>query len=343
MKSTTPLRFASALLAALAVGGVANAQSQSPYVETTSLTFLWNMVRTTIGSTTIPAGVSPGTGLDPSLYNPDLPISTDTGGHSLMTEGQPTPIGAQPFFIEQISQALIRARVTQDGSGNRGTALITRKEQLPARWQLLAVREAPKTVEEIATNPYKIYLSVLDRTDNNAPRDPLAVDSYSAEIAPDIIGDIWPTGMTLTLGQWAASGTVKETQPQDYVTVASGKVTTAFTINYGSLFYEDPRHNAQDNPGIHQYHLKRHAWNMFASGHIVYNIRSVPSPSGGAFMASNVSLTGTGGFHYIGTTVEIENEAIKRIVINSNRAGLAPLTIKMSNIQYQDRRLFPGF
>lgn len=346
----------------------AQAETESPYLETVSLTFLWNLVDTGISRATLPAGVSPGTGLDPSLYDPSKPLTTETGSLIL---GEANGAN-QDFFTSQIAQALIRSKTYLSAEYDEGTGMINYVEQgvrapyiphkdaLAVDFQLLAIREAPRTIEEFATKPYQIYLSVIDRTSGWWPivlnENSIPVDPYGPEYAPDIQGDLINTGMTLELGQWSASGTLLEqlssSDENAVLTGASGKITVAFRLNYGAAYYEDPRHNAEDDAEIHEYHLKRHLWDMSASGHLVFNLASVSSPSGqtssgepvlgGGVKVTAASLTGTGWYVNTNSTVEIDKEAIKRIVFSST-AGLAPVRIVMNNFQYQNRNQFAYF
>lgn len=350
-----------ALLSAVLPAPSAHAQSTpppSPYLEVVSLTFLWNTVDTYITRTTVPAGTSPGTGLDPTLYDPTKPISVETGSLGVLnTDGI-----NQDVLVRHLSQALIRSKfplTLEYGEGPVPTEIeqgerlpyIYRKEALGADFQILAVREAPRTIAEFATKPYTIYLSAIDRTSGywSLPQiSSIPVDPYGYERAPDIQGDLISTGLTLELGQWSASGTIAEklsSSSEDAVlTGASGKITVAFKLKYGAAFYDDPRHNAKDDAEIHEYHLKRHLWNIEGSGHLVFNLGSVNSPSsatipGGVAKITGASLTGTGWFDLTSTTVEIKDEAIYRIFY-SGADGLAPVRIVMNNFQYQNRNMF---
>jgi hypothetical protein len=421
MKSLPPLRLASALFAATGALGVAQAQPR-PYVETTSLTFLWNFVHTGVSTVTQAPGALPGPNLDPRIYNPTEPISTDTSAAQIYRFGN----GTHDFLMERIIQAYTRNRgfnlnedyfirdvdhnrdgeiadVDTDGNGvlenidrnddgiianidRNGDGIIFNndlnddgvisedeieveaeleveslreallgKASAPRNWQLVAVREVPRTVQELATNPYTIYLTIIDRVAYGAPIVLTKIDEYGPEETPDLpeITEIINTGITFTLGQWAASGTVREKYTGPYVTDASGKVTTAFNFKLGALFYDDPRYLAANNAKPHQYHLKRHVWELFANGHIIYNLRRIQGPIGvnldGAFYATNVDMTGTGWFshEFLNCTAKEEpagNYFIDEVLPSSYAySGLAPLRVKMGNIQYQNRNMFPDF
>lgn len=361
MKSSTCSLLATALLAALGATGVAQAQTPPPYVETTSLTFIWNFSDTFI-STTTQAISDVGTGqLDPELLTGDDPISTDTG----VAEAY-SPTGNQTFFIQRILQALIRnkgfdlngddfIRDEEDEEPEVVRAAQIDRAALPLNWQLIAVREVPRTVAELATNPYKLYISVIDRVRGSGN---IPVDELSAEEPPDRFDESLPlgfrlinTGMTLTLGQWAATGVTTESYTDDIVTAATGKVTTAFRLDFGAVYYDDPRHSRADNPppALNTYHLKRNVWSMSATGHLTYNIRSIPAaaaahssdlPLAGSFVATNVNMTGTGQF--IHAYRELDDKFVEKDNFFTF-AGLAPLKVKMGNIQYQNRNLFPDF
>jgi hypothetical protein len=106
MKSPSFFRPIAALVTLLGAAGAGHAQSTpSPYVETTSLTFLWNMVSTTTSTSTLPPGASPGPILDPLTYDPSQPISTDISRGSVYRDG-----GTQTFFLDRIKQALVRSK-----------------------------------------------------------------------------------------------------------------------------------------------------------------------------------------------------------------------------------------
>lgn len=366
MKSSSLFKIVSAL--ALGVGATGSLKAQSsppPYVETTSLTFEWNFLLSYLSTVTQPAGAPPPADLDPSSYDPTEPISTDTSVIRTYDKG----IGTQDFFIDRMVQALTRDKLA-DLDFDIDTPSVAReasifKPRIGAPWQIVAVREVPKTVEEMATNPYTIYLSYISRvlpTGQSSPIDPVPVDPYAPETTPDLNPILINTGMTLNLGQWAATGDLRETYTDGIVTNASGRVTTAFTLSFGAAFYDDPRHAAADDAEPHQYHLKRHLWSLFANGHIIYNIRSIPGPYGtnpqapagtnlnGTFFASGVNMTGSGVFYhrFLEWTAEKtpeETYVLKEINPDTRfaYAGVAPVRVKMGNIQYQNRNMFPDF
>ena len=126
---------------------------------------------------------------------------------------------------------------------------------------------------------------------------------------------------------------------------ASGSVTTAFIVEFGARYYEDPRHLTESPKGNaveeFNHHLKRNLWTAFASGLITYNIRSVPGPLP-TFVASNVNATGTGFFRHTRNEVEYKEGALvfKLPPATYSYAGIAPLRLNMSNVQYQKRSLF---
>lgn len=335
--------FLSALLAPLLFAGAPlSAQVQTPFVETTTLTFFWGFSQTYIstGSGSLPALPGEGT-TDPGTLPSDSQIFTDTGRIQAYTgpsSGSFAPAGANSQIIGFLVQKLIR-----EG------ALV--RAQADYNWQLTAVREAPYNVTELARNPYRLFLTAIERTSGGSITRP--VPSYANEpitddpqTARNVGVTNYDTGMTLVLGEH--SGTYSESLFSDTnkVQQANGSVSTAFTLNLGARYYEDPKHLQNDPkgaPGEFNYHLRRNLWTAFASGLITYNIRTVPGPLP-TFIASNVNATGTGYFTHARSEVEYVNGALrlKLLPATYSYAGIAPLRLNMSNVQYQKRNLFPG-
>ncbi len=343
-----------ATLAATLLLPAVNSQAQTqpeptPYVETTTLTFYWGFSSTYVltPGTDVPTVPDAGT-LDPETLPSDDYSYTDTATVQAYTgsaRGDFAPPGGQQFLIDRLLQRLVR-----DGK--------IAKESLGLRWQLIGVREAPRNVKEVATNPYRIFLSNGGGSSFNVLVDPYGPE----EITDDLIaatsefpGDqTVDTGMTITLGQSTGSFTERDFK-DGIVTNASGSITAAFVLNYGARFYEDPLHNASgDDPAPTSYHQRRDIWQAEASGLINYKIRAIRGDFP-TFIASSVTATGTGWFtldHTEITSKEVEVEGApedaeptyeityERFPKTFGGSGLAPLRVVLSTIQYQKRTNF---
>jgi hypothetical protein len=337
------------LLAALAAPLLAicsplQAQVRTPFVETTTLTLFWGFSLTYISSTNteLPPLSADGS-IDPDTLPSGNQVFTDNGRVRAYTgpfSGSFAPAGANDQFIRFLVQKLIR----------EGQLV---REMEDYNWQITAVREAPYNVRELASNPYRLFLTALERTAGGSFV--RSIPEYGNE---DIIDDPqtargygfytnWDTGLTLTLGEHSGTFTESRFENTGKVKQATGSVTTAFTIQLGARHYEDPRHlvdQPRDDPEFN-YHLKRNLWSAFGSGLITYNVRTVAQPLP-AFVASTVSATGTGYFFHNRSDVEYNQGMLRdRRPVPPNTytyAGIAPLRINMSNVQYQKRELFQG-
>jgi hypothetical protein len=336
-----PLREASTILISALIGLTAQAQSLTPFLETAALTFNWGYSDTYISSSE--TGIPPGTGnaiLDPNLMDEFDIITTDTGTVRPYTNTIPGA-GNQKFFTDRMVQKLIREGV-----------ISPLEEGL--RWQFTAVRNAPRTVAEMASNPYTVYLTAIDPVPVGRPYSPVRVPLYGLEeIDDDVLAElvrssvqVINTGITITLGQ--SNGTFTErafNNTSSSFTAATGSVTTAFNINFGARFYDDPRHRF-DAPKRTEYHLKRHLWQSSASGLISYRLKSIPGPLP-AFIATNVSATATGWFTHAYTEIKVKEEeevlSLDGPILGYSYAGVAPLRIRLGNVQYQKRSVFPDF
>ncbi len=328
-----PLLFASAPLVA---------QVQTPFVETTTLTFFWGFSQTYIstGSTNAPALPDEGT-TDPDTLPSGNRVFTDTGRIQAYTgpsSGSFAPAGANSQIIGFLVQKLIR----------EGKLV---RDEASYNWQLTAVREAPKNVTELAQNPYRLFLTAIERTSGGS------ISRYVPQYGDEPITDDpqtarnvgitnYYTGLTITLGEHSGTYTESLFSDTGKVQNARGSVTTAFTVQLGARYYEDPKHPLDDPkgaPGDFNYHLRRNLWTAFASGLITYNISSVPPPLP-TFVASSVNATGTGYFTHTRSEVEYRDGALrlKPRPASYSYSGIAPLRLNMSNVQYQKRNLFPG-
>lgn len=333
------------LLAPLAAW--AQSTPPSPYVETTTLTFYWGFTNSYISNADGDAPTLPDLAtLDPDDLPTGHQLYTDTltaRAYTGPTAGFFPPAGANQEIIQLLLQRLVREQRLD-------------KKRLEDRWQLIAVREAPSTVAELAGNQYRVFLagqrkrSSVAYTLEVAPYGPESVED---DPAPEEIifsydgvdGVTVDTGLTITLG--ASSGNYTETNwgpANNKVKNASGNVTTAFTVNFGAVFYEDPKHEVDEpeNDPEFNYHLTRNVWTATATGFINYNIRSTPAPFA-TFVATNSKATATGWFYHQHNEYEYKDETLVEVEgedSNYSTAGIAPLRVTMSTIQYQKRDRF---
>jgi hypothetical protein len=308
----------------------------TPFVETTTLTFYWGFSSSYISN----AGTAVPALPDDAVFDPDaLPTGFETYTDTLRARAYTGPsagsfpaAGANRQIINLLLQRMVR----------EGYLI---KEDLDYRWQLTAVREAPANVEELATNPYRIFLT--GQPSNFTYSYPIVpVLAFGEEDGSDAPMPVfWDTGLTLTLGGFA--GNYTETNwgaDNNKVRNASGSVSTAFTIDFGALFYEDPKHG-EDEPESDpefNYHLKRNYWQASATGLINYGIRSISGPLP-TFIASTAKATGTGWFLHNRLELEYDDGVLKIVddpAKTYTHAGLAPLRVTMSTIQYQKRTVF---
>lgn len=333
---------AAALLPALPI------HAQTPFVETTTLTFYWGLTNdyVTNAFTSIP------TLPELVVFDPDaLPTGVETYTDTLTPRsytGSPYGKFAPALANQQIVQLLLQ-RMLRNGTLS--------KEELEYRWQLTAVREAPRTVKELATNPYRVFLT--GQASNSSKSSPIVeATTYGAEVVSD--DPILPsyldssptfpstvtvdTGINITLGQF--TGNYNETLWNNSETIvlnASGTATTAFTVDFGALFYDDPRHAQSEpkNDPTFNYHLIRNYWQASASGVINYGVSTIKAPLP-TFVATKVTASATGWFYHDHTEIEYVNNfpRYKLRPASYGGAGIAPLRVTLSNIQYQKRTLF---
>jgi hypothetical protein len=339
-----------ALLSAFLLPLVAlRAQTPSPYVETSTLTFYWSFTHSYITneSTPIPALPDVAT-FDPSTLPSGFETYTDTSTVRPYTGpvvNHFAPAGNNRQLINFLLQRMVRTNRLD-------------KQVLGYRWQLIAVREAPANVREMATNPYRVFLS--GQAGNSFSAGNLEVPAYGPEAITDDDLTYWyddstpltpvvtvDTGITITLGQYNGSYTEKNwSATNDRVRNASGNVATAFRVDFGALFYDDPRHNFEPNnvrrDPTYNFHLQRNYWQATASGLINYGIRSVAGPLP-TFVATNANATATGWFYHERSHFSAVNNGYRLedgVTQTYFAAGTAPLKVTLSTIQYQKRGLF---
>jgi hypothetical protein len=328
-------------------------RAQTPFVETTTLTFFWGLTSDYVVNTETPVPTLPEL-VEP--FDPDsLPVGVETFTDTLTPRAYTGPVtNTFPAALpnKQIIDLLLQ-RMVRNGK--------IFKEELGYRWQLTAVREAPRNVRELATNPYRVFLTAQYQASSSSfpvveavpygeeivTDDPLL--PYYLDSSPDFFDTVTvDTGITITLGQHVGNYTESRWNGSDtapLVLQATGSATTAFTVDFGALFYEDPKHalDKPENAPAFNYHLKRNYWQASASGYINYNVASIRAPLP-TFVATRVTASATGWFAHYRSEVEYVNNAPRYktipITLTYGSAGIAPLRVTLSNVQYQKRQLF---
>jgi hypothetical protein len=331
----------SAFLAALALPVAslfAQTPAPTPYVETTTLTLFWGFSQTYVSNNSTLAPSLPDIAtIDPDTLPTGFETYTDTGvvyAYTGPVRNFFPAAGNNRQLVTLLVQRFIRegklSPLAQD-----------------YRWQFTAVRETPNTVAELASNPYRVFITAIEPTQGR-PLIPLLVPDFDTEVVDDDpLGPIvLDTGITITLG--AYSGSYTETGysgATNKVRSASGSVTTAFSIDYGAIFYDDPRHLQKDpDQSPYNYHLKLNLWQASASGLITYTVRPISGPLA-SFVVATGNASATGWFTHSRTEVEyVGNPASPAYVDDPTKvydgSGTAPLRVTMSTIQYQKRTLF---
>lgn len=308
------------LLAASLLALVSAVRAQNAYLETIPVTVLWNFNITGVSGTTLgPAPLDPAAvaEIDPERLRPVDRITTENGVPIIYSKGT----GNQAFLIKHLLRAMV----------DRDEPLITKKDAESDRWELTAVREPQTSVAGVTTTPYQLFLTRKDPTVIGRPG---MVRPLSA----------LETGITLTLGPSSAKTT--EVISGGIVIKASGSVTTSFTLTFSSVFYDDPRYpllpfNPEEETPVagDDYWSKRNTWFAYASGYMTYAIRSTPGPIA-AVLPTKIKATGVGTWSHLFEDLAPDAENSGE---NFAYGGAAPLSLKMGEVKYQNRNLFPGF
>jgi hypothetical protein len=378
-------------LSALASGLFAFSSSallaQTPYLETSSVSILWNFTITGVSGTTIgpkPIVLGAPGAIDPDALRPGDRVTTDIGTPITYT----VDTGNQAFFVKQLVRAVLERYATQskglveqfldaaapvltsiedtesaiaaianqlaivtdpavraDLLANRATLEATLlqleadlaeiesdylpdialledrikylKREADGRWELTAVREAQQSVAGVANTPYAIFLSRIER-----------VRGY--------VSPTFDTGMRIE--PIYSAGDSVETLVDGRVTRATGKYTTHFRLEFGALYASDPLNGidfldrATKEPGA-DYATAGDRWDAEATGYMTYNIRSTLGPLA-AVLPTKIKVTGHGSWSH-----GIVKPDEPTLVFN----GIAPLSIKMGEVKFQNRAMFPEF
>ncbi|MCU0791341.1 MAG: hypothetical protein MUE42_00475 [Opitutaceae bacterium] len=233
-------QFIRIVLVSLGIASVADAQPaplpEPAFLEVIPLTFLWHRTQDSYSTSKIG---------DPNVS--DQPTGTEQPVERVTTNNtrtrRDTPPGVQGFFVEQLRQDLF-GRDTGD-------------------YEILAVRNPARNMDEFVNTPYDIYLTRNNRTDNILYPSPSGnarvVSPYVKPVEPTPI----PTGMTITFGPALGRHTENFDGAGNLLSV-SGSVATTFKIEYASHF----RQNINSPTPWHQY-------NLLATGTVNFSLRRV--------------------------------------------------------------------
>lgn len=362
----------------------AHAQTAA-YVETASLSILWNFTATGISGTTIgPTPIEPGApgAIDPDKLRPADRITTDTGSLIVHTLGN----GNQAFFTAQLIRSTLERyaeeyralaierdeelkpvkediKETEDAIAAvnnqlsatvdpeaRAALIATRtnleaqladlkldvlvieneyaprlaslenniaylKREATGRWELTSVREPQSTVAGATSTPFKVFLT---RIEPSRGRSPTRTFDTRLRIIP-----------------LYSAGTSVETLSSGLVTKATGSYTTHFRLAFSSLFTTDPLSALDEEDRAtaiegEDYNTAGDIWFVAGTGYMTYSLRTTPGPLA-AVLPTRVKITGHGSWSHLIFTPDT----------GSSFSGIAPLSIKMGDIKYQDRHLFP--
>lgn len=312
------MKFFSRFLALPVAGLLAlgSARAETPYLETASLSVLWNFTITGITGTTI--GLTPliDGAFDPEKMRPEERITNESG--RLIT--YPVRNGNQQFFVDKLILNLINDAKDQAATlkeemesledGPEKDALADLIEALEnrakyfeteknGRWELTAVRESQSTLAGALSTPFKVFLTRIE-----PPR-----GRPSATFLTDFV--MTPLGTVANVTETLYDGTPTETLSPGRVTKAAGTATIHLRFEFECFDTAAKEH-----------------WLAFGTGFLNCNIRSTPGPLA-AVTITKPSITGHGSWRHQTET--------------GGGNGIAPLSIKMGEIKYQNRNLFPEF
>ncbi len=210
-------------LLAANLASLAPAQELPAYLEAVPLTFLWHRTHDTMTSSKL---ADPDVTTEPTQnVEPVERVTTETA-----RTRRDTPPGNQGFFVEQLQQVF---------------AFSTGFD-----FEIVAVRDPARNVQELVTNPYRIYISAnpraLGRLYPFPGFDSFIVDPY----VPLVPSYPIPTGLTLSLGP-ALGNHVESYDANGNLTNVTGNIATTFELKYASHF----RVNIDSEMPFHQYHL----------------------------------------------------------------------------------------
>lgn len=293
MKHFSLLRFCGLLVGSV---GLAYGQAALPaFYEVVPLTFQWHRNIDTRTNTKVTGPViSP----DPIGDTDPVPLVTT----DVVRTTRDLPVGDNTFFTDQLRQ--FAGAKTGD-------------------FEILAVREPARNVQELVTNPYKIYITQNPRSANGIYFQgiPTRVPDYSGTLFVSPID----TGMTLVLGP--ALGNYTETyDAANNIKKVAGNVATTFSVKYSTNY----RVNFDSAIPYHEYNLK-------ASGTANFSIRTLSTGIAGmppVFAPAAMKITGIGIYdhRYYATPTD-----------KYHHVGLSSVTILMGQAKLMARERFPFF
>lgn len=191
------------------------------------------------------------------------------------------------------------------------------KKRLDARWELTAVRPPQTTVEGITTEPYKIFLTIIDGVVSGRP-------AFN-----------FPTSLTLT--PIASVGAYSETLNLGRVTKATGTMTTHFSLTFESFYATDPlylKESGSRGAAVEgeDYNTSGSEWDIHATGYMTYTIKSTKGTEP-AVVPSKIKVTGYGSWH----NQIFDTEGFL------NYGGTAPLRITIGEAKFQNSNMFPDY
>lgn len=191
------------------------------------------------------------------------------------------------------------------------------KQFADERWELTALREPQTTVAGATSTPYRIFLTRIERAKGIA-----AVETYDSGLRIEPI---------------YSAGSSDETLASGVVTKATGSYTTHFRLAFSNFYANDPLHLIEADKRAdlldgEDFNTTGDLWTVAGTGYMTYKIRSTPAPVS-TVVPTGRKITGHGSWiHELITADGI-----------SPFAGIAPLSIKMGEVKYQNRNLFPEF
>ncbi len=302
------------------LGFASHLQAQTPpevdpaFVEVVPFTIQWTRTVSAVTATrTAEVPIPDG---DLSTPDPIAPITTET----VRTIRDLGPVGQYRDFVTQVTQHVVFfINGNWNYEGTRGSYI-----------DLIAVRAPARSVQEFATNPYRIYITARDRRTGAYLDTPVQLDDVTGEMPG--WREPMDLGMTLTFGEFVQN-TTENLDAQGRLTSASGSITTTFRLDYTGNWF----------PNWPNSLLPRHKFLMGARGTAQYTIRTsvkpplLPSGEQPVFLLPGpTTLRGVGyhGHDYF------ENETSRA---NYTHLGLAPVSIVIGAGKYLARENFPDF
>lgn len=290
-------------------------RAQTPYLETAPLSILWNFTLTGVTDKTTPLAPDPVGTTDPGKLRPVDRVTTEVG--RLIT-----------YSVGNGNQATITAKIIDDLI-HRHTATVTSLTEEagnlpdgPEKALLLSqIAQHEYTVEYLETEKGGRWELTAAReaqsTVEGALSTPFQVFLSRIEPTrgrPSLIFPvpglrIEPLGYVTNSTETLYAGPATDTLQPGRLQKVAGTATMHFRIEFESI-------------------AEKEYWLAFGSGYLTCTLRSTPGPLA-AVVLTKQAITGHGTWWHV--------------TEDSAYAGIAPLSIKMGAIKYQNRHMFPGF